>query len=193
MFEDVVLASSSPRRADLLKALFPTFRIVPSQFDECEVKKRCDLSPKALVATLALGKGLEVQRREPSSLVIAADTMVFLDGVALGKPRDADEAQDMLSALQGRVHEVLTGWCLLKGHTTFVGASESKVLIGPMDSARIAAYIATGSPLDKAGAYGIQDDASLDCRVLEGSRSNVIGLPLEDIEPALRELEKLVG
>lgn len=173
----IVLASASPRRRELLKELVPDFRVLPAKGEE-----RADpsLSPEETVKELARRKAEEVAAliQSQECAVLGADTVVALDGKILGKPKDEADAFRMLSALSGRTHEVFTGVCLIlpDGEKT-VRAERTEVEFYPLSEEWIREYIAGGSPMDKAGAYGIQDGGL--ARRITGSYSNVVGLPLE--------------
>ena len=173
----IVLASASPRRRELLKELVPDFRVLPAKGEE-----RADpsLSPEETVKELARRKAEEVAAliQSQECAVLGADTVVALDGKILGKPKDEADAFRMLSALSGRTHEVFTGVCLiLPGGEKTVRAERTEVEFYPLSEEWIREYIAGGSPMDKAGAYGIQDGGL--ARRITGSYSNVVGLPLE--------------
>jgi len=173
---DLLLASRSPRRADLLRTLGVVFAVVDVEIDETPWP---DEAPAAYVRRLARMKaeaGRAVTRAAP---VLAADTTVVAAEALLGKPRDADEARAMLRRLAGRVHEVLTGVAVIDRH----GAIEDVVVttrVGfrALDSRTIDAYVASGEPLDKAGGYGIQGLGGALVERIDGSYSNVVGLPL---------------
>jgi len=180
----LILASASPRRRELLASLGLEFDVVPSDVDET-------LEPIALpdaVAALALRKARAVAASRRTGLVLAADTIVVIGGRALGKPADAAEAHAMLSALRGRRHEVMTGVVVLDAATERHGAETvvSHVTMAAYSDAAIEAYVTTGEPLDKAGAYAIQGAGGALVTGLEGSRSNVVGLPLEATAALLR-------
>ena len=192
---DWILASASPRRRELLAELIPSFEVLPSQGDEIV---EGNPPPAELVKMLALQKATEVAARKEAlhKAVIGSDTVVALDGKVLGKPKDANEAVAMLKALSGRCHEVYTGVCILypkllengvAERRTLLDAACTKVYFLPLTDEQIAAYVATGSPMDKAGAYGIQDGGLVE--KIEGSFSNVVGLPLE----LCREMIKKIG
>ena len=180
----LILASASPRRRELLASLGLTFEVVPSDADET-------LEPIALaeaVAALALRKARAVAAARRGALIIAADTIVVIDGRALGKPADRAEARSMLQTLRGRTHEVMTGVAVLDA-ASGRHASEtviSRVTMAPYSDAAIDAYVAGGEPLDKAGAYAIQGAGGALVAGLKGSRSNVVGLPLETTAALLR-------
>lgn len=185
----LVLASASPRRRDLLaKALVKSgigFRIVPSHADET---RRRGEPPDAYVARIAEAKARTVARRCPDAWVLAADTAVTLDGTVLGKPADAVDARDMLRRLSGRTHRVLTGFVLCD-RTDDAGPAQvvtSHVRFRTLSETVINAYLDTGEPFDKAGAYAVQGEGRALVDRVDGSLSNVIGLPLDEVGAALR-------
>jgi septum formation protein len=180
----LVLASGSPRRRALLRRLGRPFRVVVPDVDERALPGE---DPARHVRRLALAKARAVARRVPAGLVLGADTVVALDGRILGKPRDARDAVLMLSLLSGRTHEVLTGVALVaggarRGPTAVV---RTRVTMRPLRAGEIRDYVAGGEPLDKAGAYAIQGGARRFVERVEGSRTNVVGLPLERLEGML--------
>jgi septum formation protein len=180
----LTLGSASPRRRELLATLGIAFDVVPSDVDET-------LEPGALpeaVARLALRKARAVAAGQSAGLVLAADTVVVVDGRALGKPADAAEARAMLRTLRGRTHEVMTGVALVEVATGRHAAETvvSRVTMAAYSDAVLDAYVAGGEPLDKAGAYAIQGEGGALVAGLEGSRSNVVGLPLETTAALLR-------
>jgi len=174
----LILASASPRRRELLRTLCPDFRVVPSDLEETLAAG----SPRAAAAGLALDKARAVAARVGEGVVLGADTIVVIDGQALGKPAGPDEARAMLRRLRGREHEVITGVAVVDART---GRSEatavvSRVRMAEYGDAEIEAYLATEEPLDKAGAYAIQGRGGALVAGLDGSFSNVVGLPLEE-------------
>lgn len=190
MAEVLVLASTSPRRRELLRKILPSFEVVSPFFDEAKEKK--NESIEDYVLHQAKGKGLEASKRMLGRYVLSADTMVFYQGRLLGKPKSAEEAKQTLKTLQGQTHEIVTGWCLYKDEKElWIQTSESQLYIYPMDDEQIERYVATGSPLDKAGSYGIQDEEYLKWKLLSGSYENVMGLPIEQIKPVLSKLKLL--
>lgn len=171
-----MLASASPRRARILSELGVAFRVAVSNADEA-------LQPGEdganAVERLARTKAGGVAAREPLPLpVLAADTEVLLDGHVLGKPRDAHDAASMLRRLAGRSHEVVTGVCLVSAGEVRSGVERSLVRFGPLSDAEIDWYVATGEPLDKAGGYHLDGRGALFIETVEGSPSNVAGLPV---------------
>lgn len=187
------MASASPRRKELLAELIKDFFIVPSQADE---GVDGDPSAKKLVKILAERKAAEVALRAESAgkMVLGSDTVVALCGKVLGKPRDEADAARMLRALSGRKHAVYTGVCIAwteQGKLRAIcGVAKTDVYFNALTEEQIAEYIASGSPMDKAGAYGIQDGGLVE--KIKGSFSNVVGLPLELCKKLIRRAEKRV-
>ncbi|MFQ3587075.1 MAG: Maf family protein [Fimbriimonadaceae bacterium] len=189
----VVLASASPRRRRLLAELIPAFAVVPADVDEEAIT--C-ADPYATAERLARAKASAVAHRHPNAVVIGGDTVVAIsqsddassDWEMLAKPADAEDAVRMLRKLTGRTHLVVTGICLVwpGGERTFHDASW--VTFRPASEQEIRTYVATGEPLDKAGAYGIQDASHDFCTRIDGSTANVVGLPTEKLGRVLREL-----
>jgi len=173
----IILASASPRRKELLEMLgVRDLKIIPAVGEE---KAAPDLAPDALVKALAAHKAREIAAKAGAAdIVIAADTIVWHEGRVYGKPHSEAEAARMLRALSGNAHEVYTGVAVLRGETLLLEAERSSVHFRPLTEAEISAYIATGEPMDKAGAYGIQGRASLFVEGIEGDFFNVMGLPL---------------
>jgi septum formation protein len=176
------LASASPRRRELLQGIGLAPRVMPTDLDE---RRRPGETARSQVRRLAEAKarhaGGRLRPADPAGIVLAADTVVVLDGECLGKPADPGEARSMLQRLSGRGHEVLTGVFLTRtddGRSAW-GVECTRVYFRPYDDRSVAAYVATGESLDKAGGYGIQGRGSLLCERIEGSWSNVVGLPLE--------------
>ena len=174
----LVLASTSPRRRELLGLLGLPYEIIPSSYDEEAVDPNT-LTPSDYVIQLARGKASEVAARlDADALVIGADTTVVLDGRYLNKPVNPADAARMLRALSGRTHEVYTGLCLVHGDTVVTDFARTEVTFDTLTDDIIAAYVATGEPLDKAGAYGIQGKALSFIPAIHGDYFNVVGLPL---------------
>jgi septum formation protein len=181
----LVLGSSSPRRRELLRAAGFAFEIAEPGVDE---RARPGESAEAQASRLALEKARAVALRFPAeACVLAADTLVVVDADVLGKPRDADEAVEMLLRIQGRSHRVLTGFALI---VRALGVDENAVIesavrMHPVDRATARAYADSGEPLDKAGAYAAQGEGGRFVAEIRGSRTNVIGLPMEAVAPLL--------
>ena len=173
----IILASASPRRRELMERLgIPELLIRPAQGEE-HMPEIGD--PAEIVRTLSRQKAVEVARgARPDDVIVAADTIVWLDSEALGKPKDEADARDMLRRLSGRTHSVFTGVCVISGDRIISEAEESLVRFRPMTGKEIASYVESGEPMDKAGAYGAQGLAGLFVERIEGSFSNVMGLPL---------------
>jgi septum formation protein len=180
----LILASASPRRAELLKLLRVKFRIIPS--DAIEVVHE-HLTPLEICQLNAHRKARAVAKRIPDALVIGADTLVFLDNKILGKPRNLADARRMLARLQGRTHQVVTGISLiqLRTHRERVFAISTDVLFHPLDAGQIRDYLSRINPLDKAGAYAIQESGEKIISEISGSYSNVVGLPVERLREEL--------
>ena len=174
----LVLASSSPRRASYLKALGFRFDQVVPDIDET---RRPGESPRRYVRRLAVEKALAVAKHRPDRFVVAADTTVVLDDELLGKPATPAEARQMLGRLSGRAHRVLSGIALAPPGAGGVrsAVSSTRVVFRPLTDEEIRWYVGTGEPLDKAGAYGVQEKGGLLVARIEGSYSNVVGFPLE--------------
>lgn len=172
----LILASASPRRRELLGRICPAFTVVPADVDES-----LDPGPvAAAVERLALRKARAVAAGARDAVVLAADTVVVVDGVVLGKPAGPDEARAMLRRLRGRVHEVVTGVAVVDAAGREASLSvTTRVLMAAYSDATLHAYAASGAPLDKAGAYAIQDRDGALVDGLAGSYTNVVGLPLE--------------
>lgn len=175
----LILASASPRRRELLRQAGVVVTVRPAQIPEPELPGE---TPVAHVRRLATEKAQAIAVEDPSELVLAADTTVTLDGRIFGKPADLDEAEAMIAALVGRTHRVITGVCLLRREPVArrLWHTVTEVTFRELGPAAIAAYVAEAQPLDKAGAYGIQDHRELLVADYRGSLSNVIGLPLEE-------------
>ena len=170
----LVLASRSPRRAELLSAAGIEFTVRVADVDETPLPSEL---PSDYVLRLAKLKALAVEAAA-GEIVLAADTTVIANGVILGKPADADDARRMLRLLAGNRHDVMTGICLKSGAQIIADIDTTAVWFGPMSDADIDEYVASGEPMDKAGAYGIQGLASRYIERIEGSYSNVVGLPV---------------
>ncbi len=187
-FESVILASGSPRRAELLKRILPDFTICIPDIDE-NISNAC--SPENLVMELAKRKAKTVYVKNPNSLVIGADTEVFLNGVRFGKPVDADDAKRMLRALSGKTHQVYTGVSFFwwGGDDTFFDWSD--VTFRELSDKEIDEYVNTGEPLDKAGAYGIQAGGGTFIKEVRGDINTVIGLPVMRLAKRLQDSKLL--
>lgn len=195
MREEIILASASPRRVELLRNLGLSFRVMPSDVEENFADH---LSPEQVVIELAERKARAVQQSlepgqakanpspspkpspspSPSPYIIAADTIVVLGDEILGKPADKADAAAMLSRLSGRCHQVFTGVCVLHGEQSEAQAERSNVVFRSLSPAEIACYVATDEPMDKAGAYAVQGIGAFMIERIEGCITNIIGLPV---------------
>jgi len=181
----IILASKSPRRRELLAELYPDFTVMTKEVDET---LREDVHPRDGVGILAVRKGAAVAVENPDALVISSDTLVEKDGIALGKPRDEDEAKEMLTALSGCRHNVHTGVAIhYKGRVRF-GVSTTAVIFKEISERQILDYIATGEPMDKAGAYGIQGLGGRFVLGYEGDYDTVVGLSLDLTKKLIEEI-----
>lgn len=183
---NIILASQSPRRKELLTQMGLSFTVRVADIDE---QMERNLSPDKLVETISAEKAAAVaeELRDPDALIIAADTVVTLDGAVLGKPRDEADAARMLTLLSGREHQVFTGFTLRRGNQVLSRSEGTCVKFRPLSPDEIRAYIATGEPMDKAGAYGIQNLGSLFVEGIHGDYFNVMGLPVCALGQALSE------
>jgi len=180
----LVLASASPRRKELLRNAGIAFTVQPADVDEAPLAGEAQ---RACAERLARLKAAFVHRLRPNELVLGADTIVVIDGEILGKPRDQDDAARMLRALSGRVHEVMTGVCLMGPSFEDVRSEVTRVTMCELSNDDIREYVATGEPMDKAGAYAIQGGASRWISRIEGDYANVVGLPVALVYGMLRK------
>ncbi|MEO5742330.1 MAG: Maf family protein [Vicinamibacterales bacterium] len=181
----LVLASASPRRADLLRAAGIPFEVFPVDIDE---HFRMGEKPEHAVVRLAEAKATVAAASYPDAIVIGADTTVVIRGEALAKPTDAEDAARMLRLLSGRSHEVLTGVCLCGQGRRLLHVEPTRVRIAQLGESEIAWYVSTGEPFDKAGGYAAQGLASRFIEGIEGSYSNVVGLPISSVYELLKKL-----
>ena len=180
-----ILASTSPRRQELLQQLGIEFQVVPSKAEEVFDE---NLSPLELCQLNAHRKARAISKQFPDSLVLGADTLVFLERQILGKPVTLSEAADMIQRLQGRTHQVVTGVSLihLRGHCERIFAINTDVRFRPLNDIEIRNYLSRINPLDKAGAYAIQEHGELIVEEISGSFTNVVGLPMEKLKSELQ-------
>ena len=181
----LILASVSPRRAELLRQLGVEFRVVPSEVPELHHE---ELTALEVSQINAYRKARAVAKKLPDMLVLGADTLVYLDTRLFGKPSNLEEAYQMLEQLQGRTHEVLTALCLmhLREHRQRIFAERTSVTFRSLDAPQIRRYLNKVNPLDKAGAYAIQEEGELIVERISGSYSNVVGLPVERLAEELK-------
>lgn len=185
----IILASASPRRREILESMHLKFEVMVSGTDESKIENSLDTG--IYVQELALLKAGAVCKQIPSrdALIIAADTVVSIDGKILGKPRDKEEAFSMLSSLSGRCHSVFTGLCVMRAKDAFsvCKSVETKVYFKKLTDKKIKAYVNTGEPMDKAGAYGIQGLGALLTEKIDGDYFNVVGLPASKLAEILED------
>ena len=186
---EIVLASASPRRAMLLTQIGLPFRVCPSTLGEDGEAALDRETPKACATRLALAKARDVAARLGQGLIIGADTVVTCRSRILGKPRNGKEAQAFLLALAGRTHRVVTGVAVVEARSgrVEIDVAVTSVTMRPFDRREAMRYVATGEPLDKAGAYGIQGRGALLVEGIRGDYFNVVGLPLALLARILRE------
>ena len=184
----IILASASPRRKELMKRdISSSFKVIVSEIDESlSFQKYQDV--KDIVKDISLRKCLAVANEHQEDLVIAADTVVVLDNEIIGKPKDEEDAYRILMKLSNREHFVYTGYALKQGDKLVQGIVKSSVFFNELSDALIKEYIASGSPMDKAGAYGAQDNYTFHIvKKISGSLNNVIGFPTEEIKADLEK------
>ena len=180
----LILASASPRRKELLGLFHIPFTIRVADIDETMDENKAPFDEVARVSRL---KALAIAR-EPEDLVIAADTIVVCQGKVLGKPRDEADAVSMLKLLSGRDHQVMTGMTVLRGDRILSHTEVTDIHFRELSDAEIRAYVSTGEPMDKAGSYGIQGGAALFCSHMVGDYYNVMGLPVCRLGDVLRRI-----
>jgi septum formation protein len=181
----LILASASPRRSELLRQLGIDFRVVPSDAPEIH---NDELTAREVSQVNAYRKARVVAKKFPDAIVLGADTLVYLDTNLFGKPADLEHAYLMLEQLQGRTHEVVTAICLLnlRNHRQSIFTETTAVTFHPLDAVKIRRYLNKINPLDKAGAYAIQEEGDLIVEKISGSYTNVVGLPVERLQAELR-------
>ena len=180
----IILASASPRRREILENLGIEFEVLVSEADESKIDKN-SVKPSLYVQELALLKACAVAEKlkNKNALIISADTIVYLDGEILGKPRNDEDAECMLSKLSGKNHSVFSGICVMDAKTlkSVCAKEETKVLFSEIPPEKIRDYVKTGEPMDKAGAYAVQGLGALFAEKIEGDFFNVIGLPVKKL------------
>lgn len=179
-----ILASASPRRGELLRQIGIDFKVVESKVAEIHQEQ---LTARELAQINAYRKARAIAKKYPDAVVLGADTLVHLDEEVFGKPASLEQAYEMLEALQGRTHFVITAVCLLhlRSHRQRIFADSSSVTFRPLDAVKIRRYLTRVNPLDKAGAYAIQEEGDLIIEKVSGSYTNVVGLPLERLREEL--------
>lgn len=181
----LILASASPRRKELLSQMGVPFEVIVAKTEEVSAG-----DPQELVKKNAFLKAAAVQKLHPERMILGSDTVVYANGQVLGKPRDGQDAFRMLKSLSGRKHLVYTGVCLLSPGYQDVQCDETAVYFSALSDAEIHRYIASGEPMDKAGAYAIQGRAGMYVEKICGSFSNVIGLPMALVRRMLETAER---
>lgn len=174
----IILASGSPRRRELIKKLTKDFTVIPSDVDESILH----IAPHDLPGELSKLKAYSVFAKYPNDTILSCDTVVILDNELMGKPRNEKEAREMLHKLSGKKHVVLSGYTFINKDIEITRSVKTYVYFNKLSDELIDAYIKSGSPMDKAGAYGIQDKEFNLVNHIEGSFDNVMGLPTEDIK-----------
>ncbi len=192
MFEGrrIILASQSPRRKELIRYIFSDFEAIPSGADETPPE---GVSAEEVPEILSARKALDVAKTDPEALVIGCDTVVILDGVIFGKPKDEAEAFLMLKSLSGRTHRVVSGVCVCCAGRTMSFTQTTEVTFYPLSDGEILSYISEYPPLDKAGSYGIQDRGGLFVKEIKGDHYNVIGFPVARLYRELGQFEKIIA
>ena len=185
---EIILASASPRRRELLSTAGVNFTVKVADVVE---RIEAGLTPDRVVMSLALQKAQAVAAENPEAVVIGADTVVILNEKILGKPKDEDDAFLMLRALSGRTHTVITGCCITDGENERRFSDSTEVTFYDLSDEEIREYIATGDPMDKAGAYGIQEKATLFVKGIKGDFFNVVGLPIAMLYRELKFFEEI--
>ena len=181
----IILASASPRRSELLRQIGVEFRVITSDAPEIHDG---ELTAREIAQVNAYRKARAVAKKHPDALVLGADTLVYLETLLMGKPGSLEHAYEMLEQLQGRTHEVVTAVCLLnlRGHRQTIFTEVTDVTFRPLDAESIRRYLNKVNPLDKAGAYAIQEQGDLIVEKIAGSYTNVVGLPVERLQTELR-------
>ena len=179
----LILASRSPRRAELLAAAGISFEVLAADIDETP---RANETPEAYVERLAIEKASAVLALRPGAMVLGADTTVVIDRLILGKPENEAEATEMLRRLRGRVHDVFTGVAVVDASGVRSAVERTRVWFDPMTDEDISWYVASGEPVDRAGGYAIQGLASRFVSRIEGSYTNVVGLPVAVVSSILK-------
>lgn len=182
----IVLASNSPRRKQLMRLISPSFIIDPADIEESRAE---NIPLDRMPEFLALQKAQQVQKKHPDDIVIGCDTGVFINNMMIGKPSSDKTAFEILKMLSGKTHRVITGCAIIKGEQTLRFSQTTDVEFYPLTDEEMKAYIATGEPGDKAGAYGIQGKGALLVKEIRGDFYNVVGLPVALLSRKLRLLE----
>lgn len=181
--KQIILASGSPRRKELLSYIVDKFIVIPSSLEEI-----ASGTPREQTLKLAKDKAMDIARSYPDAVVIGADTLVAIGGSVLGKPKDKEDAAAMLKLLSGKTHEVYTGVAVVSGGSVMTECVVTEVAFDVMTDEEIASYIESGEPMDKAGAYGIQGLSGKFIRGIQGDYFNVMGLPQNTVYRMLKSM-----
>jgi len=186
--KEIILASASPRRKKLLEQIGLPIKVVPSNIDE---KLNPRLKPKGQAEELSLEKAQTVAEKYPDAIIIAADTIVYIQGDILGKPKNLEDARRMIKKLQGKTHSVITGFTILHkaSQKSITDSVETAVTFRKLKESEIKNYIKIEKPLDKAGGYGVQGAGALLLESINGDFFNVVGLPLSKVIPLLKKFD----
>jgi septum formation protein len=181
----IILASASPRRSELLRQIGVEFNVVTCDTPEIHDG---ELTAREIAQVNAYRKARNVAKKHPDALVLGADTLVYLETILMGKPGSLEHAYQMLEQLQGRTHDVVTAVCLLnlRNHRQRIFTEVTNVTFRPLDAVKIRRYLTKVNPLDKAGAYAIQEEGDLIVEKIAGSYTNVVGLPVERLQVELQ-------
>ncbi len=182
---EIILASKSPRRVELLAKITKDFSVIPSEKEETFAE---GTPPHTVVEMLAHQKADDIHSQHKNSCVIGADTIVVCDGEILGKPTNEQDARRMLRKISGKIHTVYTGVAVVTANTSKVFHNATQVKFLPLSDSKINEYIASGEPMDKAGAYGIQERGSLFVESISGDYFSVMGLPISQLALAMEEI-----
>lgn len=182
----IILASKSPRRKQILEQFGVDFQIEISDFDESQIAFK---TPIEMVEKLSFEKAKIIAERNPDAVTIGADTIVVFGNEIIGKPKSEEDALRILKLLSGNTHEVITGFTVMENEKSVTGYVSSKVKFKEISDSEIAAYIATGEPMDKAGGYGIQSKGGLFIESITGDYFNVVGLPVAALSDVLKDFE----
>ncbi len=180
-----ILASSSPRRQQLLSEVIDEFMIIDPKIDELGIRAQASALPQEISKI----KAYAVFQQHPEATVLACDTIVYFSGHQLGKPKDANDAKRMLKMLSNHTHKVISGYTIINKHQEINRTVVTRVTFNKLNDDLIDAYVTSGLPLDKAGAYGIQDENYHLVASIEGSYANVMGLPIENIRQVIKKLK----
>lgn len=185
---EYILASKSPRRKELMKEISPSFEVEAISINEHNYYAN---TPIKTVKNICYHKGIEVANKHPEKIVISADTIVVLNGEIIGKPINKQDAINILNKLSGNTHYVITGFSIFYQNKNVTKTVKSKVIFNKLDDNLISSYVESESPLDKAGAYGIQDNQSYPIiKKIIGSYENVVGFPITEIKQSINRLNK---